>query len=155
MEAPRLATSASSSTGYVIARARRAFPLATTALLTKNVAIQLWGNPEHMRNIAKCLRDEHSRDELYLLLAKRNTGSFTYDGIERGGERVCAEIEEELRSIEAQGGKITKLSIIGYSLGGLVSRYTVGLLYAKGILDGMECMVSRGGGISYGVRVVG
>ncbi|OAA56800.1 hypothetical protein ISF_07316 [Cordyceps fumosorosea ARSEF 2679] len=100
----------------------------------------LWGNPDHMRNIAKCLRDQHSRDELYLLLAKRNTGSFTYDGIERGGERVCAEIEEELRAIEAGGGKITKLSIIGYSLGGLVSRYTVGLLYAKGILDGMECM---------------
>ncbi|KAJ6782793.1 hypothetical protein PWT90_04150 [Aphanocladium album] len=100
----------------------------------------LWGNPEHMRNIAKCLRDEYSRDELYLLLAKRNTGSFTYDGIERGGERVCAEIEEELRAIEAQGGKITKLSIIGYSLGGLVSRYTVGLLYAKGILDQVECM---------------
>ncbi|PMB72144.1 putative lipase [Beauveria bassiana] len=100
----------------------------------------LWGNPEHMRNIAKCLRDEYSRDQLYLLLAKRNTGSFTYDGIERGGERVCAEIEEELRSIEAAGGRITKLSIIGYSLGGLVSRYTVGLLYAKGILDRMECM---------------
>ncbi|XWX01599.1 hypothetical protein V2A60_009627 [Cordyceps javanica] len=100
----------------------------------------LWGNPEHMRNIAKCLRDEYSRDELYLLLAKRNTGSFTYDGIERGGERVCAEIEEELRSIEAAGGSISKLSIIGYSLGGLVSRYTVGLLYAKGILDGIECM---------------
>ncbi|OAQ98621.1 hypothetical protein LLEC1_02094, partial [Akanthomyces lecanii] len=100
----------------------------------------LWGNPEHMRNIAKCLRDQYSRDELYLLLAKRNTGSFTYDGVERGGERVCAEIEEELRSIEAAGGNITKLSIIGYSLGGLVSRYTVGLLYAKGILDSMECM---------------
>ena len=96
-----------------------------------------------MRNIAKCLRDEYSRDELYLLLAKRNTGSFTYDGIERGGERVCAEIEEELRAIEADGGKITKLSIIGYSLGGLVSRYLVGLLYAKGILDTMECMVKR------------
>ncbi len=94
-----------------------------------------------MKNIAKCLRQEYSRDELYLLLAKRNVGSFTYDGVERGGERVCAEIEEELRLIESRGGKITKLSIIGYSLGGLVSRYTVGLLYAKGILDTVECMV--------------
>ncbi|ATY65956.1 lipase serine [Cordyceps militaris] len=100
----------------------------------------LWGNPQHMRNIAKCLRDQYSRDELYLLLAKRNTGSFTYDGIERGGERVCAEIEEELRIIEAAGGTVTRLSIIGYSLGGLVSRYTVGLLHAKGLLDKMECM---------------
>lgn len=94
-----------------------------------------------MRNIAKGLRDEYPTDQLYLLLAKRNSGSFTYDGIERGGERVCAEIEEEIKSIEDQGGKISKLSIIGYSLGGLVSRYAVGLLYAKGVLDKVECMV--------------
>ncbi|KAF4977771.1 hypothetical protein FZEAL_5737 [Fusarium zealandicum] len=100
----------------------------------------LWGNPSHMRSIAKTLRDEYSHEELYLLLAKQNSGSFTYDGIERGGERVCAEIEQQMRKIESEGGKITKLSIVGYSLGGLVSRYAVGLLYAKGILDTVECM---------------
>lgn len=94
-----------------------------------------------MKNIAKCLREQFPADDLYLLLAKRNTGSFTYDGIERGGERVCAEIEEELQNIAQKGGKITKLSIIGYSLGGLVSRYAVGLLEAKGVLDKVECMV--------------
>ncbi|CCT68361.1 related to lipase/serine esterase [Fusarium fujikuroi IMI 58289] len=100
----------------------------------------LWGNPSHMRNVAKALRDEYSEDELYILPAEKNRGNFTYDGIELGGERVCAEIEDKLRSIEEQGGKITKLSIAGYSLGGLVSRYAVGLLYAKGILDDLECM---------------
>lgn len=97
-----------------------------------------------MKNIAKCLREQFPADDLYLLLAKRNTGSFTYDGIERGGERVCAEIEEELQNIAQKGGKITKLSIIGYSLGGLVSRYAVGLLEAKGVLDKVECMVRDG-----------
>lgn len=94
-----------------------------------------------MNNVAKSLRSQYPPDELYLLLAQRNSGSFTYDGIELGGERVCAEIEEELRTIEATGGKITKLSIVGYSLGGLVSRYAIGLLQAKGILDTVECMV--------------
>lgn len=103
---------------------------------------KLWGNPNHMNNIAKTLRAQHSPDDLYLLLAKRNSGSFTYDGIELGGERVCAEIIEELKTIENNGGKIKKLSVVGYSLGGLVSRYAVGLLYAKGILDSVECMVS-------------
>ncbi|KAK6064730.1 hypothetical protein SCUP515_11612 [Seiridium cupressi] len=98
----------------------------------------LWGNPNHMRSVAKALRNEHPADKLYLLVAKRNTGSFTYDGVERGGERVCAEIEEELESIKSKGGKITKLSIVGYSLGGLVARYAVGLLGAKGILDEVE-----------------
>ncbi|KAG5807218.1 hypothetical protein H9Q74_009035 [Fusarium xylarioides] len=100
----------------------------------------LWGNPSHMRNVAKALRDEYSEDELYILPAEKNCGNFTYDGIELGGERVCAEIEDKLRNIEEQGGKITKLSIAGYSLGGLVSRYAVGLLYAKGILDDLECI---------------
>ncbi|ETS82239.1 hypothetical protein PFICI_07241 [Pestalotiopsis fici W106-1] len=98
----------------------------------------LWGNPNHMRSVAKALREEHSADKLYLLVAKRNTGSFTYDGIERGGERVCLEIEEELETIKKKGGKITKLSLVGYSLGGLVARYAVGLLGAKGILDEIE-----------------
>lgn len=96
-----------------------------------------------MKNIAKALRARYPPEELYLLLAKRNSGSFTYDGIERGGERVCAEIEEEMRAIEEKGGKVTKLSIVGYSLGGLVSRYAVGLLHAKGILDTVECMVGH------------
>ncbi|KAG7129083.1 Lipid droplet phospholipase 1 like protein [Verticillium longisporum] len=116
----------------------------------------LWGNPNHMANIAKSLRSQYPADKLYLLLAKRNSGSFTYDGIERGGERVCAEIEEEIGSIEKRGGSITKISIVGYSLGGLVARYAisivgyslgglvaryaVGLLYAKGLLDKLECM---------------
>ncbi|KAG5940870.1 hypothetical protein E4U59_002167 [Claviceps monticola] len=100
----------------------------------------LWGHPDHMRNVAKSLRDLYPPNELRLLFAKRNIGSFTYDGIERGGERVCSEIEEELRAVEESGGKITKISIVGYSLGGLVSRYAVGLLYAKGILDELECM---------------
>lgn len=94
-----------------------------------------------MTNIAKSLREKHSPDELYLLLAKRNSGSFTYDGIELGGERVCAEIIEEMKAIEEKGGKIQKLSVIGYSLGGLVSRYAVGLLDSKGILDTVQCMV--------------
>lgn len=95
-----------------------------------------------MANIAKSLRAQHAADKLHILVAKRNSGSFTYDGIERGGERVCAEIEEELRAIKAKGGAITKISVVGYSLGGLVARYAVGLLHAKGILDNLECMVS-------------
>ncbi|KFA61404.1 hypothetical protein S40285_03593 [Stachybotrys chlorohalonatus IBT 40285] len=100
----------------------------------------LWGNPTHLTNIAKSLRAQNSADQLWLLLAKTNTGNFTYDGIERGGERVCAEIEEEMRLVESKGGKIKKLSVVGYSLGGLVSRYAIGLLHARGALDTVECM---------------
>lgn len=69
---------------------------------------------------------------------KRNTGTFTYDGIETGGERVAQEIEEELEELARAGHKITKISMIGYSLGGLVARYAIGLLYHKGWFDKLE-----------------
>ncbi|KAK6950937.1 hypothetical protein Daesc_007465 [Daldinia eschscholtzii] len=98
----------------------------------------LWGNPNHMKSVAKALRDAYSEDQLYLLVAKRNAGSFTYDGIELGGERVCLEIEEELEKIKKNGGKITKISIVGYSLGGLVARYAVGLLEMRGLFKEVE-----------------
>lgn len=102
----------------------------------------LWGNPVHLKNVAKVLREKHSEDNLHILVAKRNSGSFTYDGIELGGERVCQEIEEELEKLEREGSPIKKLSIVGYSLGGLISRYAVGLLHSRGILDKLEPIVS-------------
>ena len=92
-----------------------------------------------MRSIAKALRAAYSEDEVYILVAARNSGSFTYDGIELGGIRVHTEIEEELAKIRSRGGNITKLSIVGYSLGGLVARYAVGLLQTKnGVFDQVE-----------------
>ncbi|KAH8911885.1 DUF676-domain-containing protein [Coniochaeta sp. PMI_546] len=99
----------------------------------------LWGTPEHMKNVARRLRAEYPVEKLYILVAKRNSGSFTYDGIELGGERLCREIEEQLEEIKSKGGNIKKLSIAGYSLGGLVARYAIGLLYSKGVLDQLEC----------------
>ncbi|KAL8388107.1 hypothetical protein RB595_009457 [Gaeumannomyces hyphopodioides] len=100
----------------------------------------LWGNPAHLAQVAKALRDQYPADKLWIKVANRNSGSFTYDGIELGGERLCLEIEEELQLVESQGGKIKKLSLVGYSLGGLVARYAIGLLHAKDILDQVECM---------------
>jgi hypothetical protein len=93
-----------------------------------------------MASVAKALRAQYPPDQVYILVAKRNSGSFTYDGIELGGERVCLEIEEELETIKSKGGNIKKLSIVGYSLGGLVARYAIGLLFARGVLDSLECM---------------
>ncbi|TPX13980.1 uncharacterized protein E0L32_005680 [Thyridium curvatum] len=119
----------------------------------------LWGKPAHLKSVAKALRDEFSEDRVHILVVKSNAGYNTYDGVETGGERVCAEIEEELASIErkrrSNGGadnkksgrdddggdrQIKKLSVVGYSLGGLVARYAIGLLYARGALEGLECM---------------
>ncbi|KIH88056.1 hypothetical protein SPBR_07152 [Sporothrix brasiliensis 5110] len=99
----------------------------------------LWGQPEHLGSVAAALRDGYSEDQLHILVAGSNSGYYTYDGIDTGGERVCLEIEDALEAAAGKGAKITKLSVVGYSMGGLVARYAVGLLHAKGIMDKLEC----------------
>ena len=80
--------------------------------------------------------------KLHTLVTKSNSGNFTYDGIELGGERVCQAIEEEIEKLSRAGQKVTRLSLVGYSLGGLVARYTIGLLDSKGLFDKVEPVVS-------------
>ncbi|OJJ76002.1 hypothetical protein ASPBRDRAFT_192179 [Aspergillus brasiliensis CBS 101740] len=98
----------------------------------------LWGNPSHLDYVTSSLRSRYSEDRLHILTAKRNAGNFTYDGIEVGGERVAHEVEEALEELAAAGHHIKKLSMVGYSLGGLVARYALGLLYSRGWLDKLE-----------------
>lgn len=103
-----------------------------------DIDTSLWGNPGHLWYLEQELRAQHPKDQLYILTATRNAGSFTYDGIETGGERVTAEIEETLEELQRQGQDIKKISIIGYSLGGLVARYAAGLLFSKGWFDKLQ-----------------
>jgi hypothetical protein len=90
--------------------------------------------------LSASLREKYPEDKLHILATKRNTGSFTYDGIEVGGERAANEIEETLEEFARNGHPIKKLSIVGYSLGGLVSRYAIGLLYHKGWFDRLQAV---------------
>lgn len=99
---------------------------------------RLWGNPSHLDYVAASLRERYGSVRLYILAAEGNAGNFTYDGIELGGERLAHEAEETLHALAGGGHKITKLSVVGYSLGGLVARYALGLLYARGWLERLE-----------------
>lgn len=98
----------------------------------------LWGNPSHLKYLAKQLREAYSEDQVHILVPKSNSDNFTYDGIETGGERITNEIEQEIKKIEDKGVTVRKLSIVGYSLGGLLARYTVGLLYSDGVFDRIQ-----------------
>ncbi|EPS44827.1 hypothetical protein H072_1198 [Dactylellina haptotyla CBS 200.50] len=98
----------------------------------------LWGNPSHMEYIAETLKSRYDDSRLIVHVAAKNSGNHTYDGIELGGERLAAEIEDLLEDLAEKGVRIKKFSIAGYSLGGLVSRYVIGLLYAKGFFDKIE-----------------
>ena len=84
------------------------------------------------------LQEEHREDKLHILVATRNSDSFTYDGIDVGGERVTAEIEAAIEELEKKGHQIKKMSMVGYSLGGLVARMCIGLLFSRGWFDKIE-----------------
>lgn len=100
---------------------------------------RLWGNPEHLKYLANAICERYP--DLDVLVPKSNSGSFTYDGIELGGERVANEVETRLEELRKNGHIITKFSITGYSLGGLVARYAIGLLYHKGVFEHIQPMV--------------
>ncbi|KAK9476921.1 putative serine esterase-domain-containing protein [Lipomyces japonicus] len=68
-----------------------------------------------------------------VLVTKSNQGYLTYDGIDMCGAKVAHEIEHALDQYETLGTPINKISIVGYSLGGLMARYAIGILYQKGI----------------------
>ncbi|MCJ1471021.1 hypothetical protein MMC07_009669 [Pseudocyphellaria aurata] len=91
-----------------------------------------------MAYVESSLRNKYPEEKLHILTAKGNSGSFTYDGIELGAERVTHEVEDRLEELEKEGKEIKKLSVVGYSLGGLVARYVVGLLYSKGWFSRLE-----------------
>ena len=91
-----------------------------------------------MSYVASALREKHSEERLHILSAKTNSDSFTYDGVDLGGERVTQEIETYIEDLEKKGMRIRKLSVVGYSLGGLVARYAIGLLYSKGWFDRLQ-----------------
>ncbi|ORY90238.1 putative serine esterase-domain-containing protein [Leucosporidium creatinivorum] len=111
----------------------------------------LWGNPSHIGYVCRSLAAKagasspQSRKRatsptrsttdvtptLVVLPAKLNAETRTYDGIDLCAERVVQEIDEELKRIEEEGGKVERFSIVGYSLGGLVARYVLGLLESR------------------------
>lgn len=101
----------------------------------------LWGSPGHLAQVSKALQSKFEKSNLHVLVAKRNIGNFTYDGIELGAERVTNEIEDELADLDKQGKKVTKFSAVGYSFGGLIARYCIGLLHSKGYFDRMQPLV--------------
>lgn len=98
----------------------------------------LWGNASHFDYIRTALQ-EHTRgwndqdEELLIYTTALNEGFKTYDGIDVCGYRVAEEITDQIEAFDSSTeiGKITKFSMVGYSLGGLISRYALGLLHRR------------------------
>lgn len=102
----------------------------------------LWGNISHFDHIVQALQnhaDKHWSDgktQLLIYTTTLNEGFRTYDGIDVCGFRVAEEIAHQIELFERSSSpkeprKISKFSLIGYSLGGLIARYALGLLYKR------------------------
>ncbi|KLO05609.1 DUF676-domain-containing protein [Schizopora paradoxa] len=113
----------------------------------------MWGNPDHLAEMNRIIqetkgpasgtsgggdRDKSEDAELEVLVAQSNRDEGTYDGIDWGGERVADEVYEKYKQLESNGDVVTRFSISGYSLGGLLSRYVIGALYQRKFFDKVE-----------------
>ncbi|BEI82351.1 hypothetical protein CcaverHIS002_0302190 [Cutaneotrichosporon cavernicola] len=72
-----------------------------------------------------------ARDDLVVVVAQGMTAKLTYDGVDVCASRVAWEVDQHIAALEADGRHVARISILGYSLGGLVARYLVGLLAAR------------------------
>ncbi|ODV82808.1 hypothetical protein CANARDRAFT_204459 [[Candida] arabinofermentans NRRL YB-2248] len=100
----------------------------------------LWGVPDHFNYIQSQLSSLNVDKSTKLHIHKiQSIAKFkTYDGIDLCGARVYNEILQLTNDLNQQGDKVTKFSIVGYSLGGLICRYTVGLLYLNNYFSNIK-----------------
>ncbi|RXW21678.1 hypothetical protein EST38_g4176 [Candolleomyces aberdarensis] len=103
----------------------------------------MWGNPGHLAELHRIAQETYALPledgtKLEILLAETNREEGTYDGIDWGGERVAKELLEKVKELESSGDQVTKLSVTGYSLGGLVARYLVGILHQRGFFENVK-----------------
>lgn len=100
----------------------------------------LWGNVSHFDYIRKELQASakatalnKEENQLVVYTTCLNEGFKTYDGIDICGFRVAKEISEQIEEFESLSSntndRITKFSMVGYSLGGLIARYSLGVLH--------------------------
>lgn len=99
----------------------------------------LWGSPNHMHTIEKCLvKGLSGFSPQRIVTIKPSSFRFwkTYDGILRCAELVIADVFYKIEELKQTSKfKVSHISIIGYSLGGLVSRYVVGCFEKMGFFD--------------------
>lgn len=99
----------------------------------------LLGNPNHMNTIEKTvLKTLKGVGSQRIVTIKPSSFRFwkTYDGIQRCAELVIADIFYEIEALKQTNKYTVSLfSIVGYSLGGLISRYVIGCLHEMGFFN--------------------
>ncbi|KAG6807868.1 hypothetical protein H0H92_006163 [Tricholoma furcatifolium] len=99
----------------------------------------MWGNPDNLSELNRIITETYASSsdgiQLEVLVAEKNRDFTTFDGIDWGGERVAKEVLDRVAELEKDGRTVSKFSVTGYSLGGLVARYVVGILHQRGFFE--------------------
>mmetsp|Transcript_15010 Transcript_15010/g.39715 ORF Transcript_15010/g.39715 Transcript_15010/m.39715 type:complete len:457 (-) Transcript_15010:13-1383(-) len=96
----------------------------------------LWGNAQNLAELERMLRSQ-AGPNVEILNSKVNEHGKafqTYDGVDQCGLRLAAEVVRVVNSLASSDRQVTHISFVGYSLGGLITRYACGKLYAAGWL---------------------
>ncbi|KAF8159499.1 lipid particle protein [Crassisporium funariophilum] len=100
----------------------------------------MWGNPQHLAELARIARETHADASsdgtvLHVLMSEAIMEDSTYDGVDWGGERIAKEVAETVKDLESKGDSVIRFSVTGYSLGGLIARYLIGVLHQSGFFE--------------------
>lgn len=79
------------------------------------------------------VQQDSSGTRLVIYKTGSHQGYRTYDGVDINGKRVADEILEQSARVNP-----ARFSIVGYSLGGLIARYALGVLHSQGYFDDIE-----------------
>ncbi|CAK7893990.1 lipid droplet phospholipase 1 [[Candida] anglica] len=107
----------------------------------------LWGGPNHMLTIEKSIKelldsDDSSKEKIVTIRPSSFRFWKTYDGLQLNAERVVSDVLYEIEMLKSENNiKVTKISFVGYSLGGLISRYAIGILNEIGFFDKVQPMI--------------
>lgn len=89
----------------------------------------------HIESQFQQIKASNSDEKIITYKTNSHGGFLTYDGIDVNGKRIANEITTETDKLTNKGNRIRKFSILGYSLGGLISRYAIGVLYYEGFFE--------------------
>ncbi|XP_026659321.1 uncharacterized protein LOC103704263 isoform X1 [Phoenix dactylifera] len=84
------------------------------------------GSAANWRFAAKQFVKKYPED-VFVHCSECNCSTLTFDGVDVMGERLA----EEVISVVARRPELEKISFVGHSLGGLIARYAIGILYEK------------------------
>ncbi|KAJ7606155.1 DUF676-domain-containing protein [Mycena polygramma] len=97
------------------------------------------GHPRHLDEAVRLFTARHSA--VHVVVPSSFTYNHTYDGIDWNASRVLHELDNAISVLEKDSAaRITKLSVTAYSLGGLIARYLIGVLYSRGFFDSVDAI---------------